>query len=145
MGRLAALNVGTWADTGAKPVMTPGTADALVDWCYAGLTYVGLKGRRVVVFGHHSMGLETALAHILPTRQTFSPKNTRFDTKLLPIPRTSKRPGFTLKQCWAFSLPAMRRGNLRLGAASSGAAAIAGRRFSTLLGASPLATVAPTS
>jgi L-fucose isomerase len=83
MGRLAALNVGTWPDTGMKPEMTPATAEALIDWCYAALTYVGLKGRRVVVFGHDSMGMETALAHILPTRRTFGLEITRLDMKLL--------------------------------------------------------------
>jgi len=83
MGKLAALNVGTWPDTGLKPVMTEPTADALTDWCYAALTYAGLKGRRVVVFGHDSMGMETALAHVLPTRQTFSLEITRLDMKLL--------------------------------------------------------------
>ncbi len=82
MGKLAALNVGTWPDTGLKPVMTEPTADALTDWCYAALTYAGLKGRRVVVFGHDSMGMETALAHVLPTRQTFSLEITRLDMKL---------------------------------------------------------------
>jgi len=82
-GRLTALNVGTWPDTGMKPEMTPGTAEALVDWCYAALTYAGLKGRRVLVFGHDSMGMETALAHILPTRRTFGLEITRLDMKLL--------------------------------------------------------------
>lgn len=42
-----------------------------------------LKGRRVVVFGHDSMGMETALAHILPTRNTFGIEITRLDMKLL--------------------------------------------------------------
>jgi len=83
MGRLATLNVGTWPDTGAKPEMTPATAEALIDWCYAAMTYVGLKGRRVAVFGHDSMGMETALAHILPTRRTFGLEITRLDMKLL--------------------------------------------------------------
>ena len=83
MGKLAALNVGTWPDTGLKPVMTETTADALADWCYAALTYAGLKGRRVVVFGHDSMGMETALAHVLPTRRTFGLEITRLDMKLL--------------------------------------------------------------
>ena len=83
MGRLAALNVGTWPDTGMKPKMTDSTADALVDWCYAALTYAGLKGRRVVVFGHDSMGMETALAHVIPTRRTFGLEITRLDMKLL--------------------------------------------------------------
>jgi len=83
MGRLAALNVGTWPDTGAEPEMTEATADALVDWCYAALTYVGLKGRRVVVFGHDSMGMETALAHVLATRKAFGLEITRLDMKLL--------------------------------------------------------------
>jgi len=83
MDRLAALNVGTWPDTGLKPEMTAGTAEALVDWCYAALTYAGLKGRRVVVLGHDSMGMETALAHVLPTRRTFGLEIARLDMKLL--------------------------------------------------------------
>jgi L-fucose isomerase len=83
MGRMAALNVGTWPDTGQKPEPTPATAEALIDWCYAALTYAGLKGRRVVVFGHDSMGMETALAHILPTRRMFGLEITRLDMKLL--------------------------------------------------------------
>jgi len=81
-GRLAALNVGTWPDTGLRPRMTPATADALVDWCYAALATVGLKGRRVVIFGHDSMGMETALAHVIPTRRTFGIEITRLDMKL---------------------------------------------------------------
>ena len=83
MGKLAALNVGTWPDTGAKPVMSESTAEALTDWCYAAMTYAGLKGRRVVVFGHDSMGMETALAHVLQTRETFGLEITRLDMKLL--------------------------------------------------------------
>ena len=82
-GILAALNVGSWPDTGADPVMSDTTADALVDWCYAALTYAGLRGRRVVVFGHDSMGMETALAHVIPTRRTFGLEITRLDMKLL--------------------------------------------------------------
>ena len=83
MGKMAALNVGTWPDTGQKPEMTDATATALVDWCYAALTYAGLKGRRVVVFGHDSMGMETALSHIIATRQCFGLEITRLDMKLL--------------------------------------------------------------
>ncbi len=82
-GRLVALNVGTWPDTGMKPPMTEATADVLVDWCYAAMTYAGLKGRRVVVFGHDSMGMETALAHVIPTRRTFGLEIARLDMKLL--------------------------------------------------------------
>ncbi|MGB2997406.1 MAG: hypothetical protein WBC59_02065 [Phycisphaerae bacterium] len=82
-GRLVALNVGTWPDIGMKPSMTEATADALVDWCYAAMTYAGLKGRRVVVFGHDSMGMETALAHVIPTRRTFGLEIARLDMKLL--------------------------------------------------------------
>ena len=82
-GRLTHLNVGTWADTGASPQPTDSTSKALVDWCYAALTYAGLKGRRVVVFGHDSMGMETALAHVIPTRRTFGLEITRLDMKLL--------------------------------------------------------------
>ncbi len=82
-GRLVSLNVGTWPDTGANPKMTAGTAKALVDWCYAALTVAGLRGRRVMVLGHDSMGMETALAHVLPTRKTFGLEITRLDMKLL--------------------------------------------------------------
>jgi len=82
-GRLTALNVGSWPDTGQNPKMTPATTEALIDWCYGALTTAGLKGRRVVVFGHDSMGMETALAHILPTRKTFGLEITRLDMKLL--------------------------------------------------------------
>jgi len=82
-GRLVALNVGTWPDTGQKPRPTKETADALIDWCYAALTRVGLKGRRVVLLGHDSMGMETALAHVIPTRRTFGIEITRLDMKLL--------------------------------------------------------------
>ena len=82
-GRLTHLNVGSWPDTGQDPQPSPATVQALVDWCYAALTRVGLKGRRVVVFGHDSMGMETALAHIIPTRNTFGLEITRLDMKLL--------------------------------------------------------------
>ncbi len=82
-GKLAHINVGTWADTGQKPKMTKSTAEALIDWCYAAVTFVGLKGKRVVLFGHDSMGMETALQHIIPTRNTFGIEITRLDMKLL--------------------------------------------------------------
>ncbi len=89
-GMLAHLNVGTWPDTGLKPVMTDRTADAMVDWCYAAGAHVGLRGRRVVVFGHDSMGMETALAHVIPTRRTFGLEITRLDMKLLSDMLTRK-------------------------------------------------------
>jgi len=82
-GKLIHINVGTWPDTGQNPKMTQGTAEQLVDWCYAALTHVALKGRRVVIFGHDSMGMETALAHVIPTRNTFGLEITRLDMKLL--------------------------------------------------------------
>jgi L-fucose isomerase len=82
-GRLVHINVGTWPDTGLKPVMTDATADALVDWAQAALTRAGLKGRRVVILGHDSMGMETALAHVIPTRNAFGIEITRLDMKLL--------------------------------------------------------------
>ena len=81
--KLVHINVGTWPDTGQTPVMTDNTADALVDWCHAAVAKVGLKGRRVVIFGHDSMGMETALAHVIPTRNTFGLEITRLDMKLL--------------------------------------------------------------
>jgi len=82
-GRMACLNVGTWPDTGANPKMTAQTAKNLIDWCYAAVTTVALRGRRVVVLGHDSMGMETALAHVIPTRNTFGIEITRLDMKLL--------------------------------------------------------------
>ncbi len=82
-GRMVHINVGTWPDTGQNPVMTDTTAQALVDWAYAAVTRVGLKGRRVVIFGHDSMGMETALGHIIPTRSIFGLEITRLDMKLL--------------------------------------------------------------
>ncbi|MFP4176761.1 MAG: hypothetical protein ACLFT2_05985 [Candidatus Brocadiia bacterium] len=82
-GRLAALNVGSWPDTGQNPQMSDETAEQLTDWCYAALARTGLKGRRVVVFGHDSMGMETALAHVNPTRNIFGMEITRLDMKLL--------------------------------------------------------------
>jgi len=82
-GRMSTLNVGTWPDTGMNPVMTPATATALIDWCYGAVTAVALRGRRVMIFGHDSMGMETALQHILPTRNTFGLEITRLDMKLL--------------------------------------------------------------
>ncbi len=82
-GRMVTLNVGTWPDTGTNPVMTDQTAKNLIDWCYAAVTKVALRGRRVVVFGHDSMGMETALAHIVATRNAFGVEITRLDMKLL--------------------------------------------------------------
>ena len=82
-GKLVSLNVGTWPDTGMNPEMTENTATNLINWCYAAVTAVGLRGRRVMVLGHDSMGMETALAHILPTRNTFGLEITRLDMKLL--------------------------------------------------------------
>jgi L-fucose isomerase len=81
--RMAALNVGTWPDTGLNPKMTDQTAKNLIDWCYAAVTTVALRGRRIVILGHDSMGMETALAHIIPTRNTFGLEITRLDMKLL--------------------------------------------------------------
>lgn len=89
-GRLSHINVGTWPDTGQHPVMTDGTADALVDWCYAAVTKVGLKGRRVMILGHDSMGMETALMHVIPTRNLLGIEITRLDMKLLTDMLTKK-------------------------------------------------------
>lgn len=82
-GRLSHLNVGSWEDTGMKPKIKEDTITALVDWCYAALTFVGLKGRRIVCFGHDSMGMETALTHVNATRSAFGLEVTRLDMKLL--------------------------------------------------------------
>ncbi|MHC4174010.1 MAG: hypothetical protein ACYTBX_04605 [Planctomycetota bacterium] len=82
-GRMAALNVGTWPDAGMDPKMTEQTAKNLIDWCYSAVTAVALRGRRVVILGHDSMGMETALAHVIPTRNTFGLEITRLDMKLL--------------------------------------------------------------
>jgi L-fucose isomerase len=89
-GRMCALNVGTWDDRGSNPQMTDRTAKDLLDWCYAAVTAVGLRGRRVVMFGHDSMGMETALAHVLATRNTFGLEITRLGMKLLADMLTKK-------------------------------------------------------
>ena len=82
-GRLVTLNIGTWPDTGLNPQMTEHTATNLIDWCYAAVTAVALRGRRVMIFGHDSMGMETALTHVIPTRNTFGLEITRLDMKFL--------------------------------------------------------------
>ncbi len=82
-GSLLHINVGKWDDTGLEPQMSEYTQTTLVDWAYAAVTYQGLKGRRVVLFGHDSMGMETALPHVIPTRNTFGLEITRLDMKLL--------------------------------------------------------------
>lgn len=82
-GRLIHINVGNWPDTGSNPKMTQKTAENLVDWCYAAVTTKFLQGKRVVILGHDSMGMETALAHIIPTRNIFGIEITRLDMKLL--------------------------------------------------------------
>ncbi|MFO8081748.1 MAG: hypothetical protein R6V07_15785 [Armatimonadota bacterium] len=82
-GRLVHINVGSWPDEGLKPQMTEQTADDLVDWTYAAVARQAMKGRRVVIFGHDSMGMETALQHVIPTRDVFGLEITRLDMKLL--------------------------------------------------------------
>ena len=82
-GILAHINVGNWEETGMNPKISDATVQSLVDWAYAALTTVGLRGRRIVCFGHDSMGMETALAHVNPTRKAFGLEITRLDMKLL--------------------------------------------------------------
>lgn len=82
-GKLSHINIGTWPDTGQKPEMSKETLESLIDWCYGAATFQGLKGKRVVVFGHDSMGMETALPHIMETRNRFGIEITRLDMKLL--------------------------------------------------------------
>jgi L-fucose isomerase len=82
-GRLVHINVGNWPDVGSNPQMSEGTTKALADWAYAALAAQSLKGRRVVIWGHDSMGMETALAHVIATRNTFGIEITRLDMKLL--------------------------------------------------------------
>jgi len=82
-GKLIHINVGSWPDTGLNPKMTPATATGLIDWCYAAAAHQSLKGRRIMVFGHDSMGMETAMAHVIPTRNTFGLEYARLDMKLL--------------------------------------------------------------
>ena len=82
-GRLAHLNVGSWPDTGQEPPMSKKTTDDLIDWVFAAAATVSLRGKRVAVFGHDSMGMETALAHVIPTRNTFGIEIARLDMKLL--------------------------------------------------------------
>ena len=82
-GRLMHINVGKWDDEGMKPEIQQSTIDNLLDWTFSAVTFKELKGKRIVVFGHDSMGMETALAHIIETRNTFGIEITRLDMKLL--------------------------------------------------------------
>lgn len=82
-GRLIHINVGSWNDRGLDPVMSEQTKADLIDWCYAAVTLQGLKGKRVVVFGHDSMGMETALPQVAATRNCFGLEITRMDMKFL--------------------------------------------------------------
>ena len=82
-GRLSHINVGSWNDVGIDPIMTKKTKESLIDWCYAAVTFQALKGKRIVVFGHDSMGMETALPHVSATRNQFGIEITRLDMKLL--------------------------------------------------------------
>jgi len=82
-GKMVTLNIGSWPDRGMNPKMTKQTATNLIDWCYAAVTTVAVRGRRVMIFGHDSMGMEIALAHVIPTRNTFGLEITRLDMKLL--------------------------------------------------------------
>ena len=82
-GRLSHINVVSWNDVGIDPIMTKKTKESLIDWCYAAVTFQALKGKRVVVFGHDSMGMETALPHVSATRNQFGIEITRLDMKLL--------------------------------------------------------------
>lgn len=89
-GGLVHINVGNWPDCGLEPKMSNSTKDALIDWCFAAITFQGLKGRRIVIFGHDSMGMETALPHVLDTRNNFGIEITRLDMKLLADMLTKK-------------------------------------------------------
>ena len=89
-GRLSHINVGSWNDVGIDPIMTKKTKESLIDWCYAAVTFQALKGKRVVVFGHDSMGMETALPHVSATRNQFGIEITRLDMKLLSDMLTKK-------------------------------------------------------
>ena len=89
-GRLSHINVGSWNDVGIDPIMTKKTKESLIDWCYAAVTFQALKGKRVVVFGHDSMGMETALSHVAATRNQFGIEITRLDMKLLSDMLTKK-------------------------------------------------------
>jgi len=82
-GRLVHIHVGNWPDAGQRPEMDAGTLAGLIDWAYAAMTFQALKGRRVVVLGHDSMGMETALAHVLETRRAFGLEISRLDMKLV--------------------------------------------------------------
>ena len=89
-GRLSHINVGSWNDVGIDPIMTKKTKESLIDWCYAAVTFQALKGKRVVVFGHDSMGMETALPQVSATRNQFGIEITRLDMKLLSDMLTKK-------------------------------------------------------
>lgn len=75
--KLAALNVGPWIKKNGDVQMAEQTAKGLIDWCYAAVTAVALRGRRVVLFGPESIVTDTRAI-----RNTFGLEITRLDTRL---------------------------------------------------------------
>lgn len=82
-GRLLNINIDKWAESGLESEIYEETIISFVDWCYTAITFSYLKGKWIVIFDHDSIGMETALAHVLETRKQFKTEITRLDMKLL--------------------------------------------------------------
>jgi len=82
-GKMSQMVIGSWPDNGQNVEMTDETTQQLVHLCQAAVAKVGVKGKRVVVFGHESMWMRTGMLHILPTLQHFGVQIMQYDMKLL--------------------------------------------------------------
>jgi len=83
-------NIGSWPDFGENPCITAETTEALINWCFAAVTRESWRGRRIREFGHDSMGMETARAHIDAMRSIFGLEVIR-DDMLLVAGRLDKK------------------------------------------------------
>lgn len=62
----------TCGDNGPDPAgISDKTAGNLIDWCFAAVTAVALRGRRVVLIGNDPSGMEGNMVHVDPIKHAF--------------------------------------------------------------------------
>ena len=82
-GKMSQMVIGSWPDEGQDVEMTDETTQQVVDLCQAAVAKVGVKGKRLVLFGHESMWMRTGMPHILATLEHFGIQLLQYDMKLL--------------------------------------------------------------
>jgi len=75
--------IGNIDPKGETPRYEQKVLDAIVDWGYAAVTKVDLRGKRMLRLGRDSMGMETAMAHVWPNRMTFGLDCVPWDMKIV--------------------------------------------------------------